>query len=134
MLLYNVDVSNIHQFYCCLLTCIMSIISTLIIIFITFTITIIIIIVTFLFIFFLETPLTGPETDPGVSGTPINCLREVIESATLNPLCYPNSYLAELQSDPLSLLFAAGVWLDSLPQVINNCPNSESLQNDSLST
>ena len=82
----------------------------------------------------LVTPLTGPETDPGVSGPPINCLIELIESATLNPLCYPNSYFAELQSDPLSLLFTAGAWLDSLPQVINNCPNSESLQNDSLST
>ena len=47
----------------------------------------------------LVTPLTGPETDPGVSGPPINCLKEVTESATLNPLCYPNSYLSELQPE-----------------------------------
>ena len=59
----------------------------------------------------LVMPLTGPETDPGVSGLLFNCLKEVIELATLNPLCYPNSYLAELQSDPLSLLFTAGAWL-----------------------
>ena len=47
----------------------------------------------------LVTPLTGPETDPGVSGPPINCLKEVIESAKLNPLCHPNSYLSELQPE-----------------------------------
>ena len=87
-----------------------------------------------LLLLLLVTSLTGPETDPGVSGPPINCLKEVTESATLNTLCYPNNYLAELQSEPQSLLFTAGAWLDSLPQVINNCPNSESLQNDSLSS
>ena len=81
-----------------------------------------------LLLLLLVTPLTGPEIDPGISGPPINCVKEMIESATLNPLCYPNSYLAELQFDPLSLLFTAGAWLDSLPQVINNRPNSESLQ------
>ena len=37
-------------------------------------------------------PLVGPETDPRVYGLPINCLKEVTESAILNPLCYPNSY------------------------------------------
>ena len=52
-----------------------------------------------LLLLLLVTPLTGPETDPGVSGPPINCLDEVIESATLNPLCYPNSYLSELQPE-----------------------------------
>ena len=76
--------------------------------------------------------LMGPETGPGVSGLPVNCIKEVDELATLNELCYPNSYLAELQPDPLSLLFTAMAWLDSLLQVINNYPNSESLQNDLL--
>ena len=33
------------------------------------------------------------------------------------------------------LFFTARAWLDSLPtQVINSCPNSESLQNDALLT
>ena len=50
-----------------------------------------------LLLLLLVTPLAGPEIDPGVSGPPINCLKEVIESATLNPFCYPNSYLSELQ-------------------------------------
>ena len=38
----------------------------------------------------------GIRCDPGVSVSPASCLKEVIESATLNPLCYPNSYWAEL--------------------------------------
>ena len=87
-----------------------------------------------LFLLLLVTPLIGPETDSGVSGLPISCLKDMIESATLNPVCYPNSYLVELQSDPQSLLFTAGGRLDSLPHVINNCSNSESLQNDLLAT
>ena len=33
------------------------------------------------------------------SVSPSNCLEEVIESATFNPLCYPNSYLSELQPE-----------------------------------
>ena len=78
-----------------------------------------------LLLIIIITPLTGPETDPGVSGPPIKGLKEVTESATPNPLFYPNSYLAELQSDPLSLFFITRAWLDSLPPVINNCPNSE---------
>ena len=41
-------------------------------------------------------PLLGYGTDPGVSVLPASCLKEVTESATLNPLCYPNSYWAEL--------------------------------------
>ena len=91
-------------------------------------------------IFFLSSsfsryiPNTGSRTDPEVSVSPANCLKEVIESATLNPLCYPNSYWAELQCEPLSLLSTEGAWLDSLPQVINICPNSESLRGESLST
>ena len=36
-------------------------------------------------------PLTGSRTDPGVSGLSVNCLKEVTESATLNPFCYPSS-------------------------------------------
>ena len=74
-----------------------------------------------------------PETDPGVSGQPVYFLKEVMKSATLNPLCYPNSYLAELGADLMSLLFTTGIWLESLPQIISNCSNSESLLGDSLS-
>ena len=37
----------------------------------------------------LVTPLTDLRLTPGVSGPPINCLKEVIESATFNPLCCP---------------------------------------------
>ena len=37
-------------------------------------------------------PNTGSRTKPEVSVLPANCLKEVIESVTLNPLCYPNSY------------------------------------------
>ena len=44
------------------------------------------------------TPLTGPRLTLR-SVSPPNCLKEVIESATLNPLCYPNSYLSELQPE-----------------------------------
>ena len=44
------------------------------------------------------TPLTGPRLTLR-SVSPSNCLKEVIESATLNPLCYPNSYLSELQPE-----------------------------------
>ena len=47
---------------------------------------------------FSRTPLAGPrQTLRPVS--PSNCLEEVIESATLNPLCYPNSYLSELHPE-----------------------------------
>ena len=42
--------------------------------------------------------LTGPRLTLG-SVVPSNCLEEVIEPATLNPLCYPNSYLSELQPE-----------------------------------
>ena len=76
----------------------------------------------------------GIRPDTGVSGSPADCLKEVIESATLNPLCYPNSYWAEMQHKLLILLFIEGAWLDSLPQVINIWPNSESLRGESLST
>ena len=55
-----------------------------------------IIIIIFFFFFFPVAPLSGYGTDPGVSVSPASCLKEVIESATLNPLCYPNSYWAEL--------------------------------------
>ena len=49
--------------------------------------------------FFLSrTPLTGPRLTLG-SVLPSSCLEEVIESATLNPLCFPNSYLSELQPE-----------------------------------
>ena len=61
-----------------------------------FTISIIIISIFFFFFFFPVTLLSGYETDPGVSGSPASCLKEVTESATPNPLCYPNSYWAEL--------------------------------------
>ena len=44
------------------------------------------------------TPLTGPRLTLR-SVSPSNCLEEVIELATLNPLCYPNSYLSELQPE-----------------------------------
>ena len=37
----------------------------------------------FFFFFFPVTPLLGSGTDPGVSGSPASCLKEVIESATL---------------------------------------------------
>ena len=47
---------------------------------------------------FSRTPLTGPGLTLG-SVLPSNCLEEVIEPATLNPLCYPNSYLSELQPE-----------------------------------
>ena len=82
----------------------------------------------------LVTPLMETETGPGVSGPRVNCLKEVAESPTLSPLGCPNSYLAELQSDPMSLLFTAETWLDSLPQVISNCPSCACLQYYSLST
>ena len=42
------------------------------------------------------TPLMGPRLTLR-SVSPSNCLEEFIESATLNSLCYPNSYLSELQ-------------------------------------
>ena len=45
-----------------------------------------------LLFFFHVTPLTGSRTGPG----PANRLTEVIESAMINPFCYPNSYWAEL--------------------------------------
>ena len=50
--------------------------------------------------FFLSscTPLTGPRLTLR-SVSPSICLEEVIESATLNPLCYPNSYLSDLQPE-----------------------------------
>ena len=60
----------------------------------------------------------GSRTDPVVSGSPANCLKEVIESAVLNPLCYPNIYWTEVQCEPSSLLLTDRTWLDSLPQVI----------------
>ena len=41
-------------------------------------------------------PLSGSGTDPGASGSPASCWKGVTESVTLNPLCYPNSYWAEL--------------------------------------
>ena len=44
------------------------------------------------------TPLTGPRLTLR-SVSPSNCLEEVIGSATLNPLCCPNSYLSELQPE-----------------------------------
>ena len=44
------------------------------------------------------TPLTGPRLTLR-SVSPSNCLEEVIQSATLNPLCCPNSYLSELQPE-----------------------------------
>ena len=76
----------------------------------------------------------GSRTDNGTSGLAANCLKEVNELAAFNPLCYPSCYWAELQPKQLSLLFTDGAWLDSLPQVIDMCPNSESLRNQSLST
>ena len=48
---------------------------------------------------YLLLPVTPPlesGTDPEASGSPASCLKEVTESPTLNPLCYPNSYWAEL--------------------------------------
>ena len=47
---------------------------------------------------FSRTPLTGPRLTLR-SVLPSDCLEEVIESATLIPLCYPNSYLSELQPE-----------------------------------
>ena len=44
------------------------------------------------------TPLTGPRLTLR-SVSPSNCLEEVIEWATFNPFCYPNSYLSELQPE-----------------------------------
>ena len=46
----------------------------------------------------------------------------------------PNSYCSEMRCETLSLFFTEAAWLDSLPQVINFCPNSESVQHKSLST
>ena len=56
--------------------------------------------------------------------------KEVIESATLNPLFTPNNYWAELKHWPSSVLFTDWAWLDGLPQVINIYLNSKSLQTD----
>ena len=50
----------------------------------------------------------GIRPDTGVSESPATCLREVIELVTLNTLCYPNSYWAELHHEPSSLLFIEG--------------------------
>ena len=33
------------------------------------------------------------------SMSPSNCFKEVIELATFHPLCFPNSYLSELQPE-----------------------------------
>ena len=38
-------------------------------------------------------PQKGPRTDPGVSLSPVICVKEMTESATLNPLCYPQQLL-----------------------------------------
>ena len=46
-----------------------------------------------LFLLFLSP--CGIRPDPGVNGSLLIVFKEVIESATLNPLCYPNSYWAE---------------------------------------
>ena len=68
------------------------------IIIVVFVIIIIIIIIVCLSVCLSRTPLTGPRLTLG-SVVPSNCLEEVIEPATLNPLCYPNSYLSELQPE-----------------------------------
>ena len=47
---------------------------------------------------FSRTPLMGPRLTLR-SVSPSDCLEEVIELATLNPLCYPNSYVSELQPE-----------------------------------
>ena len=57
---------------------------------------IIMIVIIILFFVFPVTPFTGSETDLRVTGSPVDCLKEVADSATLNPFCYPNSYWAEL--------------------------------------
>ena len=58
----------------------------------------IVIIITVCLSVFSCTPLTGPRLTLR-SVSPSNCLKEVIESATLNPLCYPNSYLSEMKPE-----------------------------------
>ena len=52
------------------------------------------------------------------NGSPLNCLGEVVEPATLNQFCYPNSYSAELQCKASSLCLRDGVWLGYLPYVL----------------
>ena len=44
-------------------------------------------------------PLMGPETDRGIIGLPANCLKEETKLDPLSPLCYPNSFLAELHPE-----------------------------------
>ena len=41
----------------------------------------------------------GPENDPGFNGLSANCLKDMTESTTLSPLCYPNNYLSDLQPE-----------------------------------
>ena len=53
---------------------------------------------TSVFLSVYHTPLKGPRlTLKSVSSS--NCFEEVIELPTLNPLCYPNGYLSELQAE-----------------------------------
>ena len=84
-----VIISNQHQHH------------VIIIIIITIIIIIIIIIIMFTSSpssssFSRYTPNMVSKTDPGVSLSPTNCVKEVIESAILNAICNSNSYWAEL--------------------------------------
>ena len=64
-----------------------------------------------------------------ISLTARQSFKEVTELATLNPLCCPVSRTAAWASEPA---FHSWGLVRQLLQVINICPNSESLQNDSL--
>ena len=100
---------SLLKIFCTDISTIVNLLSVIIIIIIIIIISIIIIIIIIIIIappssVFSCTPLTGPRLTLG-SVSPSNCLEEVIESATLNPLCYPSSYLSELQSEAAVLDF-----------------------------
>ena len=89
--------------------------------------------ITITFLFFSRyIPGMESRIDLVVGVSPANFLIEVIESATLNPLCYPNSYWAEVQHGPWSLLFSGTGpgWI----VCHGSSTSSPILRNESLST
>ena len=104
---------------------IISMIFMIIIISMIFMIMIIsiIIMINFIFIPLLSLRLLGL---PWGQWTAFHLFKgEGIESVTFGQLRYPNSYLMELQREPLHLLFIAATCLDRLPQTINICTKTE---------
>ena len=108
--IYNLIIITITTIIIMVITiCVTFIMIMIMIMVITTIIIITIIIITFIFTIIIAiiviclsvcscTPLMGPRLTLR-SVSPSNCLEEVIELATLNPLCYPNSYLSELQPE-----------------------------------